>query len=312
MNGKRHEHLDFSKKARDYATNTGRKPPMKNALIVGCGDIGERVAGLCQQQHVPVTGLVRSVASVQRLQQAGINPLQVDLAQSEKLAELPSAEITIFYLAPPPKEDDTDPLIHRFLAAISNDAPPEKLVLLSTTAVYGDCQGEWITETHPARPQTARGRRRLDAERAAHDWSVDSGVPMVILRVGGIYGPGRLPLARIKQGLPILREAESPYTNRIHQDDLAQICIAAAQRGKAGEIYNVSDGQPGTMSRYFKDIASAYGLPLPPEVDLVEAQKVMGAGMLSYLKESRRLDNRKLIEELGVVLQYPNLEAGLG
>jgi nucleoside-diphosphate-sugar epimerase len=284
---------------------------MNTVLIAGCGDIGQRVAGLCQQQQLPVSGLVRSTASVQRLQQAGINPLPVDLAQTEKPAALPTAGATIFYLAPPPSAGDTDPLIRHFLGAIPNDTSPEKLVLLSTTAVYGDCQGEWITEAHPVNPQTARGRRRLDAEQAVRDWSAHSSVPVIILRVGGIYGPGRLPLARIKQGLPILHESESPYTNRIHQDDLAQICIAAAQRGKAGEIYNVSDGQPGTMSRYFKDIARAHGLTLPPEVDLAEAQNVMSAGMLSYLKESRRLDNQKLIAELGVVLRYPNLEAGL-
>ena len=292
---------------------------MKTVFIVGCGDIGERIGVLYQQQaHDPeklsVSGLVRSKESVNRLQQAGITPVQADLTQLGSLDTFPApqtAVATVFYLAPPPSEGETDPLIRRFLACISTDALPEKLVLLSTTAVYGDCKGEWIDETHPVNPQTARGRRRLDAEQAARDWSEKTGVPIVILRVGGIYGPGRLPIARIEQGLPILKEVESPFTNRIHQDDLAQICVAAAERGKVGEVYNVSDGQPSTMSRYFKDIARAYGLPMPPEVSLAEAQKVMSAGMLSYLKESRRLDNRKLLEELGVVLGYPDLEAGL-
>jgi nucleoside-diphosphate-sugar epimerase len=184
-------------------------------------------------------------------------------------------------------------------------------VLLSTTAVYGDCEGKWITEAQAVNPQTARGRRRLDAENVLQQWAQQHGVAYVILRVGGIYGPGRLPLARIKQGLPILRESESPYTNRIHQDDLASICVAAAERGKSGEIFNISDGQPSTMSHYFKAIASAVGLPQPPEVSLDEATRVMSAGMLSYLKESRRLDNRKLREQLGVELVYADLSAGL-
>ena len=284
---------------------------MKAVLIVGCGDIGERIARLYQEKKLPVEGLVRSTESMSRLQKAGIEPLQADLNQAESLRGLPTKKRTVFYLAPPPSEGDKDPLIRQFLSAISPDALPEKLVLLSTTAVYGDCHGEWINEAHPVNPQTARGQRRLDAEQAVNDWSKKTGVPIVILRVGGIYGPGRLPLARLEKGLPILKEAESPFTNRIHQDDLAQICVAAAERGKAGEIYNVSDGLPGTMSRYFKDIAQAHGLPLPPEVSLQEAQKVMSAGMLSYLKESRRLVNRKLVEELGVLLQYPDLEAGL-
>jgi nucleoside-diphosphate-sugar epimerase len=284
---------------------------MNNVFIVGCGDIGRRVAALYQQKNLSVTGLVRSEASVEDLEQAGISPLLADLADVRRLEGEAIEGATLFYLAPPPAEGETDPLIRRFLAAIPAEALPQKLVLLSTTAVYGDCHGNWIDETRPANPQTDRGRRRLDAEQAARDWSAETGVPVVILRVGGIYGPGRLPLARIEKGLPILNESESPFTNRIHQDDLAQICVAAAESGKADEVYNVSDGQPSTMSRYFKEIARAQGLPLPPEVTLQEAQKVMSAGMLSYLKESRRLDNRKLVEDLGVVLRYPNLEAGL-
>lgn len=288
---------------------------MNAVLIIGCGDIGERVATLyrekCREKSVLVTGVVRSAESVERLQQADIEAMQVDLVQTGNVVALPTKAATVFYLAPPPSVGETDSTIRRFLDAISKDSLPERLVLLSTTAVYGDCNGEWITEAHPANPQTARGRRRLDAEQAAREWSAKIRVPIVILRVGGIYGPGRLPIARIEKGLPILKEEASPFTNRIHQDDLAQICIAAAERGKAGEIYNVSDGQPSTMSRYFKDIAVAHGLPMPPEVSLEEAQKVMSAGMLSYLSESRRLDNSKMVEELGVLLGYPDLEAGL-
>jgi len=284
---------------------------MKTVLIVGCGDIGERLAGLCRQRNLPVTGLVRSADGVARLRRAGIEPIRTDLAQADAIDTLPTAGATVFHLAPPPRDGERDPLIRGFLSAIDGDALPERLVLLSTTAVYGDCGGDWIDETHPVAPQTARGLRRLDAEQAARDWSARTGVPLVILRVGGIYGPGRLPIARIEKGLPILREAESPFTNRIHQDDLAQVCLAAAERGRPGEVYNVSDGRPGTMSRYFKDIARARGLPLPPEVSLAEAERVMSAGMLSYLKESRRLANDKMLRELGVVLRYPDLAAGL-
>jgi len=284
---------------------------MKSVFIVGCGDIGDRITGLCREKNVSVAGLVRSTESSERLQKAGIEPVQADLAKMGNLGTLPTTAATVFYLAPPPGDGESDPLIRHFLATISAQTLPEKLVLLSTTAVYGDCQGGWISETHPVNPQTARGRRRLDAEQAVQEWSANTGVPVVILRVGGIYGPGRLPIERIEKGLPILHEAESPYTNRIHQDDLAQVCMAAAERGKPGEVYNVSDGQPGTMSRYFKDIAQVYSLPMPPEISLEEAQQVMSAGMLSYLKESRRLDNSKMVRELGVVLRYINLATGL-
>jgi len=284
---------------------------MKSVFIVGCGDIGERIAGLYREKKVTTTGLVRSRESMNRLQQIGIESVQFDLGQTDEPGTLLTIASMVFYLVPPPGKGESDPLIRRFLAAVSMHTLPEKLVLLSTTAVYGDCQGEWVNEAYPVNPQTARGRRRLDAEQVVQKWSASTGVPVVILRVGGIYGPDRLPVERIKKGLPILCEAKSPYTNRIHQDDLAQICIAAAERGKPGAVYNVSDGQPSTMSRYFKDIALAYRLPMPAEVSLAEAQQVMSAGMLSYLKESRRLDNSRMLKELGVVLKYPNLKAGL-
>ena len=164
-------------------------------------------------------------------------------------------------------------------------------------------------------PQTDRGKRRWHGEQQLLAWSEQTGVPVVVLRVGGIYGPDRLPVERLKQGLPILKEALSPFTNRIHEDDLAMVCVVAADKASPGSrtnaIYNVSDGKPGTMSRYFKDIAQALGLPMPPEVDMDEAKRVLSAGMLSYLQESRRIDNRKLLDELGVQLRYPDFTVGL-
>jgi nucleoside-diphosphate-sugar epimerase len=284
---------------------------MNPVLIVGCGDIGRRVAAMCLQRGESVFGMARSAESIAQMAAQGIRPLTADLAVPETLVELPTGRAVIYYFVPPPNSGDTDPCLRHFLAAIDPGHMPHKIVLLSTTAVYGDCRGEWITEERPVQPQTARGRRRLDAETALRAWSTHTGVPCVILRVGGIYGPGRLPLARLQQGLPIVREDESPYTNRIQQDDLAQICVAAAARGQNGAVYNVSDGRPGTMSNYFKAVAEACGLPPPPEVSLAEAEKTMSEGMLSYLQESRRLDNSKLLRELGITLRYPTLAEGL-
>ena len=119
---------------------------MKNVLIVGCGDIGQRVALLAKQNADTVTGLVRSAESVNRLQQAGIHSIQLDLAEPQSLKGLPFEGTTIIYIAPPPSDGETDPLNRNFLQAIPSEARPEKMVLLSTTAVYGDCQGKWIDE----------------------------------------------------------------------------------------------------------------------------------------------------------------------
>lgn len=287
---------------------------MKSVFIAGCGDIGQRVAHLCLAQGRCVRGLARSEQNATRLQAEGIEPVRGDLEQPQTLVDLPTADAVTFYFAAPPSQGESDPLLGNFLAALDTSAPaakPAKLILISTTAVYGDCQGAWVTEQQALQPQTSRGRRRLDAEQRLQAWASKNAVPFVILRVAGIYGPGRLPVARLEAGAPILAPGESPFSNRIHQDDLAQVCVAAAEKARSGEVYNVSDGKPGTMSQYFMDIATALDLPPPPVVSRAQAEQVMSAGMLSYLQESRRLDNQKMREELGVSLRYPDLAAGL-
>jgi nucleoside-diphosphate-sugar epimerase len=134
---------------------------------------------------------------------------------------------------------------------------------------------------------------------------------VVILRVAGIYGPGRLPLDKVRKRTPVIAGSESPCSNRIHADDLARVCVAAAKRGRGGAVYNVSDGQPGTISQYYCAVADRLGVPRPPEVTMSEARRVMSEAMLSYLSESKRVDSRKMREELGVELLYPDLESGL-
>ncbi len=183
---------------------------MNPLLIVGCGDIGQRVARQYRAQGLNVRGLARSETSAARLHAGGIEPVSGDLADGTTLKDLPTAEAVLFYFAPPPSQGERDPLLQNFLAAIDAARLPAKLVLISTTAMYGDCRGAWITEAQVAEPQTARGRRRLDAENSLRRWGKKTGVPFVVLRVGGIYGPGRLPVARLEKGLPIIDPAESP------------------------------------------------------------------------------------------------------
>lgn len=284
---------------------------IKHVLIIGCGDIGVRVARLEQARGRRVAGLVRSAAGAARLRGFGIVPVPGDLDDRDTLLNLPSAGKLIYYFAPPPGGGPWDTRMRNVCAAVGADAAPAKVVYISTSGVYGDCGGAWVTEETPVNAQTSRARRRLDAETTLTDWGRQLGVPVVILRVTGIYGPGRLPLARLREGHPVLREEESPPTNRIHADDLAAVCTAAADRAGDGEIFNVSDGQPGTMTGYFSVAAAMLGLPRPPEVTMAEARQVMTPMMLSYLTESRRMDNRRMMERLGVALRYPDLESGL-
>ncbi|MDH5325398.1 MAG: SDR family oxidoreductase [Gammaproteobacteria bacterium] len=284
------------------------KQPGMNVFIIGFGDIGCRVARLCRQQGYDVGAISRQPGKCSQ----EVTAVTADLDDPDSLRDLPLQEKVLFYFAPPPVSGCSDSRMTNLVAALNRqpDQQPKKVVLISTTAVYGDCGGQWIDETAIVQPQTARGQRRLDAEQQMLRWTQQYAIPLVILRVGGIYGPKRLPLDRLRQGLPILLESQSPYTNRIHEDDLAAICLAAAQQNVSG-YFNVSDGHPGTMSRYFKDIARAMDLAPPPEVNMDTAREVMSAGMLSYLQESRRLNNTKLLQELDIELRYPNFEQGL-
>jgi nucleoside-diphosphate-sugar epimerase len=282
-----------------------------SVLIVGCGDVGQRVGGLHLARGDRVVGLVRAQKSAERLQAAGIQPLLADLDAPDSLGRLCTANALLYYFAPPPETGTTDPRLRALPKLMQGNALPAKLIYISTSGVYGDCQGAWVDESTPPRPQTDRAKRRLDAENALREWSEYTGVPMVILRVGGIYGPGRLPVDRVRSGRPVIREEEAGYTNRIHADDLAQVCMAALDRGPAGAIYNVSDGQPGTMTQYFNAVADLYRLPRPPVIPREQAQRQLSASLLSFLNESRRMDNAKMLRELGVTLRYPDLQSGL-
>lgn len=284
---------------------------MSKILIVGCGYLGRRVARREQEQGNRVVALVRSAGSTTELQARGLEVLQADLDDSRSLAGLPTRSAVVYYFAPPPSTGRTDPRISHFLSAIDADALPARVVLVSTSGVYGDCHGDWVDESRPARPDADRAHRRFDAETRLRRWAGEHAVPFVILRVPGIYGPGRLPVERLTRRLPVLRESESPWSNRVHVDDLARACLAAARRGVSGAVYNVSDGHPSTMTDYFNRVADAAGLARPPQITMAEAGAQLSEGMRSYLVESKRLDNRRMREELGVEPQYPDLAQGL-
>jgi nucleoside-diphosphate-sugar epimerase len=284
-------------------------PDPVSVFIVGCGDIGQRVA--VRWQALPVTGLVSSATRAEQLEAAGIRPWRANLDDPTTLRELPLADALVYYFAPPPTIGTTDPRMGHFLAAIDPAHLPTRIVYISTSGVYGDRGGDLVNEDTPPNPQVDRARRRYDAEQQLRRFGQQYGVAVVILRVGGIYGPGRLPIKRLQDSVPIIHEHLAPTTNRIHAEDLAQICVAAARRGRTDTVYNVSDGTDSNMTEYFNTVADFLKLPRPPTIDWEEAERSLSAGMLSYLKESRRMDNRRMLEELGIELQYPTLEAGL-
>lgn len=281
----------------------------KNPIaIIGCGHIGKLLAQQLLKKNISVTGYVSSDSSFSECKNRNISCEIIDL--DKPLENIVLTGQRLIYLAPPPRSGKIDTRITNFLNSIAKQAP-EKFVLISTTGVYGDCQGKWIDESAPLKPNADRAFRRVDAEQQVQKFCQRLKIPLVILRVPGIYGPGKIPLARIKSGQAIVNKQDSPFTNRIHADDLVSICERALLQTEITGIYNATDGNPGTMYDYFVGIASAMDLPAPPAISLAEAQQQLSAGMLAYMAESRRIDNKKLLKDFDIFLQYPDLKAGL-
>ena len=285
--------------------------PFKHVLIIGCGDIGLRVSKIWKNGAKSVFAMARNDESIDTFRQQHLFTCQADLDDFHSLKDIPSRQSLLYYFAPPPAKGHVDTRMANFLASMEKEALPAHFVYISTSGVYGDQGGELINEDTSVNPTADRAKRRYNAEQQLRTWSKQTSVPITILRVGGIYGPGRLPLQRLKDQIPMLHEELSPQTNRIHADDLAQVCVAAGSKKAEGEIYNVSDGSNSNMTEYFNTIADFYELPRPPLVDWEEAEETISKGMLSYLRESRKMDNSKMINKLDIILKYPTLIDGL-
>jgi nucleoside-diphosphate-sugar epimerase len=188
---------------------------------------------------------------------------------------------------------------------------PQHFVYISTSGVYGDCGGAVVPETRPAHPQTARARRRVDAERRLRAWGVRSGVRVSVLRVPGIYAANRLPLARLQRGTPALCEADDSYVNHVHADDLARMVIAALNRATPGRTYNAVDDLPQKMGDYFDLVADRHGFSRPPRIARSEAMRAIPENLLSFMNESRRLSNQRIKRELRFRLRYPSVHEGI-
>ena len=284
---------------------------MQSVFIAGCGYIGERIARSYFESGVVVTCTVRSAEHGALLESKGFETIISTFDDDSDLSPIDLQDSVLFYLVPPPGGGVTDTRAGNFITQISAGKKPARIIYMSATSVYGGSDADVVTEESPTVPDSAMGKRRLDAEAAFRSYGAASDVPVVILRVSGIYGPGRLPLMQINQGQPLLNEAESGPSNRIHADDLAAICIAAAEKGAGGDIFNVSDGQPSSMTTYFNACADALCLPRQPQVSKDEACQSMSPLMFSYVSQSRIVDSSRMFNILGITLRYKTLAEGL-
>jgi nucleoside-diphosphate-sugar epimerase len=264
-------------------------------LFVGAGYTGARVLA-----RLPgAVALGRSRSGHDRL----------DLDRDERLGIALPAEYAVIYSVPPASDQPGDPRLARFLALLPH--PPARIVYLSTTGVYGDRNGERVDECSAPHPESARTERRLDAERLLAEWCTENGSTAVVLRVPGIYGPGRLGTERLREAMPVVRDEEANPGNRIHVDDLASCCIAALSPGVPDGIYNVGDGDHRTGTWFTNEVARQAGLPPPPAISLAEAQQTFSPMRLSFLRESRVIDTTKMREVLGVTPKYTNAADGI-
>ena len=275
---------------------------MKKILIVGFGDVAERLVRRHARQ-AEFIGLVRRPERVPALRTLGVTPYLGDLDDAASLARLPRVD-AVFHFAPPPNAGTTDPRTRRLLKALDKRLPGA-LVYISTSGVYGDCHGDWVSETRAVAPVNGRAVRRVDAEQQLRNWGKTLRVQVSILRAPGIYAADRLPLERIKRGTPALVAADDSYTNHIHADDLARLAWAALFRGRGQRLYHAVDAHPLKMADWFDSCADAFELPRPPRVPRAEAEKVLSEALLSFLRESRQLSNARTVRELKLKYRYP-------
>lgn len=282
-------------------------------LIVGCGDIGMRVARSLGAR-VQLTVLSSTGKRSAALRALGVRVVQGNLDQPQSLRRLAGLSHRVLHLAPPPADGWADSRTRALARALRLRSVPQVMVYASTSGVYGDCGGAVVAETRPAQADTPRARRRFDAESAMRFLGRSAGLRVSILRVPGIYAEDRSggsPRRRLLAGTPVLRRQDDVFTNHIHADDLARACIAALWRARPQRIYNVNDDTRVKMGDYFDLAADHYGLPRPPRIARDTAASELPLGLLSFMAESRRMDNTRLKRELKLALRYPTVLDGL-
>ena len=264
----------------------------KPVYVIGAGYTGGRLldelpAGLA-------TGLSRS------------GPVLFDLdATDTKPPDWPNA-FDVVYTVPPTKEHSR---LARLLGMLHT--APGRFVYLSTSGVYGDHGGDRVDETAEPAPATGRAKRRLADETELTRWADERQVSVVILRVPGIYGPGRLGLERLKKRVPVIAEIDANPGNRIHVDDLVSCCMAALDPDTPAGIYNVGDGDYRSSTWFAREVARQAGLEEPPAISRIEAERDFGETRMSFLRESRRLDVTRMHTVLRPRLRYTDPVEGI-
>lgn len=263
---------------------------MNETLVVGVGYLGRRLL----DRDIHARGVTRADFDLDR-----DATFDVDLADA----------YDVVYTVPPSRASEADVRLERLLANL--DPVPSRFVYISTTGVYGDHRGAAVSEESPVAPATERALRRVNAENTLHDWAADKNCSVVVLRVPGIYGPGRLGIERIREQVPVVRDEDVGPGNRIHVEDLASCCVAALSEHVPAGIYNVGDGDHRSSTWFVGEVARQLELSPPPAISIEQAAKEFSPMRMSFLQEQRRVDTSKMRDVLGVELAYPNPADGI-
>lgn len=278
--------------------NSPASPPAKTLLSIGHGYSAQALARRLIPQGWSVIGTTRNPARAAAFAADGIEPLLLPGPLAPALAR---ASHILTSVAP---DASGDPIL-RDHAEELRAARPDWLGYLSTTAVYGDHQGGWVDEETPLTPATARGQARVDAERG---WAA-LGLPLHIFRLAGIYGPGRGPFEKVRDGTARRILKPGQVFSRIHVDDIAQVLVASMNAPRPGAIYNLCDDDPAPPEDVIAHAAELLGLPLPPAIPYDQADLTPMAR--SFYAESKRVRNDRIKSELGITLLHPTYRQGL-
>ncbi len=272
-------------------------------VVVGTGYTGVRI--LRRMADATAIGLSRTIPDA--TDDCSISILDLD-RDSGSAVELPDT-YALIYTAPPAGGAHADERLSRLFERL--EPMPRRFVYISTTGVYGNHDGALIDENTETRPGSARSEQRLAAERLLQQRCTLPGTDLVILRVPGIYGPGRTGIEAVRDNSPVLTEADAYPGNRIHVNDLVSCCIRATDADVPAGIYNVGDGDTRTSTWFAHEVARQAGLPARPEISRAQAEKEFSPLRMSFLSESRRIDTGKMRAVLGVTPDYANAEDGI-
>lgn len=281
--------------------NVNKKIGRPRLLLFGCGDIGMRLISLIHKRF-RIIAITRNIKRCDELRMIGATPIVADLDQISTLIRLTSLAQMVIHLVPPQSVGEKDYRTRNLIKILSKKIT---LIYVSTTGVYGNCDGAIFDETRKVKPQNKRAKRRVDAEQILRIWARRSKSRLAILRVPSIYADNRLPVIRLQKNIPVLVEIEDIYTNHIHAQDLVMIIFIALYRSRPLRIYHAVDNSQIKMGDYLDNVAQALNIVKPPRLTFKMLQKQVSSKRISFMLESRRLSNDRLHNELCVRLRYP-------